>query len=163
MSNQFGESFDSFLEATAEAAITHVVSAAKGILETVTIYLVSERPMEYNDEYHYFEGGSYPRAFFLDKDRAEKNARERTMAAFTPTPGQSMYSGNWSDNSCFEIGGSYDNDALKEFITKYMGIGDSDKMWDVKYKEILEVCQAEGLDPMDYLPNLYEVVEVQPG
>lgn len=154
----FGQSFDTFLEATAQAAIEHVVGAAKGILQSVTIYVVGERSLEYNDEYHYFEGeGIIPKAFFLDREAANADARRRTLKFFNESGAY-----GWGSNSVLEIGGSYDNDEIKEFVVDEMGVAEDD-VWEVKYSQFIDFCTAKNIEPLDHLPPMYEVVEVNPG
>lgn len=154
----FAETFDTFLEASAEAAIKHVVGAAKGILSTVTIYLVGERSMEYNDEYHYFEGGVFPTTFFLDKESAQAWVRERTLREFTDDASRHSLVG-WSSHKCCEIGGDYDNDDMKAFVEQHFPGRD---VWDVTYNEVVQACVAEGSDPLDLLPEMFTIQAVSP-
>lgn len=151
----FAESFDKFLEASAEAALTHVVSAAKGILQTLTIHVVGYRGLEYNDEYHYFDGdsGIVPQRFFLSAEDAKADVDKANRHDYRD--------GEWKDHSVFEIGGFDYNDDLQSYLRDEMRVP-SDQMWNVTFRDYFVHCEANGNDPMRLLEPLWTTYEVSP-
>lgn len=159
----FAESFDTFLEATAEAAIKHVVEAAKGILQTTTIYVVGVIELQYNDEYYYAEGdGSRAKGFFLAENDADDWCRDFTKYAFcTPRekiPDTHMRSECWWDEAALGIQSDSNWEARSEFIANHFsGIANE---WEVTFKMLTEKAIEVGDDPMLLVPDLTMVTAI---
>lgn len=142
------QTFDEFITAAAELAIKHVTQQVKTVLQSMAIYVVGERDLEYNDSNHYFSGeGIIPRSFFLDREDAEKEATKLNQQGW------------WMTSGWHEV--QDDNYQAREKLAMQLAKPNGREHWDVTSQEIYDYCVANKVNPFGVIPQVYQVVELQ--